>query len=153
MLPERSIKILLESAGLLIWAWIPEELPKDVVPLNVGPDPVIRMPPRPVALWSAYYSAAAGRRVCARSGYNDVAGARRSRADFDRDTVRGFATEVSGTVPAAMTKMLSLVEVRLIALWLLRVVTPRFNYDAKRSVHCASEMALLAVPVTNPKPF
>ena len=51
MLPERLITILLESAGLLISAWIGEALPKDVVPLSVDPDPVIRMPPRPVTLW------------------------------------------------------------------------------------------------------
>ena len=58
-LPERFITILLESAGLSISARIAEaspepEGPEPVVPSSVAPDPVIRMPPVPVALWSAY---------------------------------------------------------------------------------------------------
>src|SRR5271170_4412444 len=51
MSPERLTTILLESAGLSIAARIAEALPKSVVPASVGPDPVTRMPPRPVALW------------------------------------------------------------------------------------------------------
>ena len=116
MLPERLITILLESAGLLIWAWIAEELPKDVVPLSVGPDPVIRMPPRPVSLWWATI-------------------ARPPEEEYVPDPaimmlplpvevartppVMQFAAwqrKFPATVPAAVTKMLPSVEVRLIAL-------------------------------------
>src|SRR5208282_6868454 len=54
ILPERSTTILLEFAGLSISARIAEPaLAKPAIPLRVGPDPVTRMPPRPVALCSA----------------------------------------------------------------------------------------------------
>jgi hypothetical protein len=49
MSPERSMTIFFVSAGLSISARIAEPaLAKPLMPLRVDPDPVIRIPPRPV---------------------------------------------------------------------------------------------------------